>query len=71
MRLRNISISENNYETLRNLGRAGDSFNDVVSELIKLTMGSSLKDNGKKPWSEHRPLNQAQTVTSPHVNSDV
>jgi len=51
MRLRNISISENNYETLRNLGRAGDSFNDVVSELIKLTRGSSSNDNGKKPWS--------------------
>jgi predicted CopG family antitoxin len=34
MRLRNIAVSETNYEKLRNLGYAGQSFNGVVSELV-------------------------------------
>lgn len=34
MVLKNISISENNYRTLKKLGGAGDSFNDVITELI-------------------------------------
>ena len=34
MRLKNISVSETNYQVLKDLGRAGESFNDVISELI-------------------------------------
>ena len=53
MKLRNISVSETNYEKLRNLGYAGQSFNDVISELIAQCV--------KKQRSEQRPANHTQT----------
>jgi len=33
--LRTIAISTDNYQTLKNMGRAGDRFNDVITHLIK------------------------------------
>jgi predicted CopG family antitoxin len=30
-----IAVSEENYLTLKELGRAGDSFNDVITEMLK------------------------------------
>jgi predicted CopG family antitoxin len=67
MRLKTISISESNYEILRNFGKTGMSFNDVISELItkvgKLNE-PCLNDNVKKMWSDHRPGNQGQTMSS-------
>jgi hypothetical protein len=33
-KLRTIAISECNYATLKSLGKAGDSFNDVISKLL-------------------------------------
>ena len=33
--LKQIAISEENYNWLKNLGRAGDSFNDVIEKLRK------------------------------------
>ena len=57
MKLRNISVSESNYEKLRNLGCAGQSFNDVISELIAQSV--------KKQRSEQRPGNHTQTVHLP------
>jgi predicted CopG family antitoxin len=36
----NIAVDDNNYQTLKNLGRVGDSFNDVVTQLIKIAMDS-------------------------------
>ena len=33
--LKMIAVSEENYFTLKRLGSAGDSFNDVVSQLLK------------------------------------
>jgi predicted CopG family antitoxin len=53
MRLKNISVSETNYEKLRNLGYAGQSFNDVISELIAKSVN--------KQRSEQRAGNRAQT----------
>lgn len=32
--LKQIAIDERNYFTLKNLGRAGDSFNDVITNLL-------------------------------------
>ena len=34
-KLTTIAISEENYRILKSLGETGDSFNDVISELIK------------------------------------
>ena len=33
--LKTIAISTENYQTLKNMGGAGDSFNDVITHLIK------------------------------------
>lgn len=35
MKLRQIAVSEENYHELKSLGKAGDSFNDVISEMLK------------------------------------
>jgi predicted CopG family antitoxin len=45
MALRTISVSEDNYRTLKKLGGAGDSFNDVITELIR-------KKGGIKKWPQ-------------------
>lgn len=33
--LKQIAISKRNYDALKKLGGAGDSFNDVISKLLK------------------------------------
>ena len=40
--LKMIAVSEDNYLVLKSLGRAGDSFNDVVTEVLK-----KVKNDGK------------------------
>jgi predicted CopG family antitoxin len=35
-RMHNIAINDENYQTLKGLGTVGDSFNDVVTRLIKI-----------------------------------
>jgi predicted CopG family antitoxin len=32
---KHIRISQENYKTLKKLGEAGDSFNDVITEMLK------------------------------------
>ena len=75
MRLKNIAVSQGNYETLRNLGKLGMSFNDIISDLIMTKLHSMeyshLSDNFKKIWSEERPRNHAQTVTPSPSNSGI
>jgi predicted CopG family antitoxin len=34
-KLRQIAVDEGNYRTLKKLGQAGDSFNDVITEVLK------------------------------------
>jgi predicted CopG family antitoxin len=41
--LKLIAVSPENYQSLKNLGKAGDSFNDVVTKLLH----SQLKDEEK------------------------
>ena len=36
LRLKRIVISERNYIALKTLGHAGDSFNDVISKLLRI-----------------------------------
>jgi predicted CopG family antitoxin len=36
--LKHITVDERNYLLLKRLGSAGDSFNDVISRLLKSTM---------------------------------
>jgi predicted CopG family antitoxin len=35
-KMHTIAIDDNNYQTLKALGSVGDSFNDVVTRLIKI-----------------------------------
>lgn len=35
LNLKHIVISKENYTTLKNLGKAGDSFNDVLNMILK------------------------------------
>jgi predicted CopG family antitoxin len=34
-KLKHIVVSEENFQNLKNLGRAGDSFNDVITQILK------------------------------------
>jgi len=36
LKLRQIAVSEENYLILKSLGKAGDSFNDVVTGMLKI-----------------------------------
>jgi predicted CopG family antitoxin len=49
MQLRTIAISIDNYQVLKNLGKAGDSFNDVITNLIlkACPVEGSLHENEK------------------------
>jgi predicted CopG family antitoxin len=67
MGLKNIAISESNYEILKNLGKAGESFNDVLSQLIMRmhpVEHSRLNDSDQKLRSEERPRNHTQMAAS-------
>ena len=67
MKLKNISVSESNYEKLRNFGHAGESFNDVISELLAIVITTGPQfDDVKQQRSERRPGNHTQTVPSPN-----
>lgn len=34
-KFKSIAVNETNFQALKNLGKAGDSMNDVVTELLK------------------------------------
>jgi predicted CopG family antitoxin len=44
----NIAVSKANYIALKRLGNAGDSFNDVISGVLKKTIGTKvIGDNSR------------------------
>jgi predicted CopG family antitoxin len=43
-KLKTIAISECNYSALKSLGKAGDSFNDVISKLLLDSSNKAIKD---------------------------
>jgi predicted CopG family antitoxin len=45
-RLTTIAVSEENYLALKRLGSAGDSFNDVVTEVLKKVKEPLQTDTG-------------------------
>jgi predicted CopG family antitoxin len=46
-KLKHITVSDRNYHNLKRLGSAGDSFNDVVTEILKrLQQAQSLATQG-------------------------
>jgi hypothetical protein len=45
-KLKHITVSERNYFALKQLGDAADSFNDVITEVLKKVGMSSQFDSG-------------------------
>ena len=45
-KLTTIAVSTENYLALKRLGSAGDSFNDVVTEVLKKVKQPSQTDTG-------------------------
>ena len=45
-KLTTIAVSEENYLALKRLGSAGDSFNDVVTEVLKKVKEPLQTDTG-------------------------
>ena len=60
-KLVNIAVSHENYVKLKKMGLAGDSFNDVISFLLKIT---SQSDSGVGKWNQIATLDEPQEVPS-------
>ena len=45
MSLKHITVSPENYLALKKLGDAGDSFNDVISEILKGVKETKIKED--------------------------
>jgi hypothetical protein len=62
-RLKHIVIEEDNYAALKELGKAGDSFNDVLTEIlakVKMVPEASPKVRAQKqPPEDHRAATTA------------
>jgi predicted CopG family antitoxin len=58
--LKMIAVSEENYLTLKRLGSAGDSFNDVVTEVLK-----KLKQPLQTDTRVGRDYDPQSDITSP------
>jgi predicted CopG family antitoxin len=43
-RLRQIVVDDNNYRELKQLGLAGDSFNDVIGRVLKKVKNDGMED---------------------------
>jgi predicted CopG family antitoxin len=46
--LKHITVDERNYLNLKRLGSAGDSFNDVISRLLKSATREQEEDGSTK-----------------------
>jgi predicted CopG family antitoxin len=56
--LTTISITRSNYAILKNLGKTGESFNDVITKLLESKMSKNvsrgLTDQQVKQVSQHK-----------------
>jgi predicted CopG family antitoxin len=71
-RLKRIVVSERNYFALKELGRAGDSFNDVVSKLLRIERGyqemkqqQEQQENNDKNSSSNNSNNGSELLSPP------
>jgi predicted CopG family antitoxin len=56
-KLKRIVISEHNYLALKRLGQAGDSFNDVINNLLRIQRNHQEEENERQ---EQQRLQQQQ-----------
>lgn len=47
-KFRNIVISERNYNVLKDMGKTGESFNDVLTSVLKELSGGSLEGESER-----------------------
>lgn len=59
-RLRRIVVSQHNYLALKRLGQAGDSFNDVINNLLRLERNHRQENEREKKLQEQHQLQQQQ-----------
>lgn len=67
-KLKRIVISEHNYLTLKRLGQAGDSFNDVIKNLLRIERNHRQEKEEKK-WQEQQQLQQQQQKSRYNTDS--
>ena len=62
-KLRQIAISQDNYLVLKKLGRAGDSFNDVISELLRKALQPDFQvpSRNQIATSDNKPQEEVNT----------
>jgi hypothetical protein len=46
-KLRQIVVDEYNYKELKRLGHAGDSFNDVITQVLEIVKSSKMGAEAK------------------------
>ena len=60
-KLKRIVVSERNYVALKRLGHAGDSFNDVISKLLRI-------EKNYQEMKKNQQLQQQQQETEDNSN---
>jgi predicted CopG family antitoxin len=59
--LKRIVVSERNYLALKKLGLAGDSFNDVIGNLISIHRKYRQEKDEKNPKEQHQLAHQKKS----------
>jgi predicted CopG family antitoxin len=64
--LKHITVDEGNYLTLKRLGNAGDSFNDVITKLLKTAVitEKEMKEVSCAPSTVSSPEERKKVVQS-------
>ena len=57
-KLKHITVNQEVYQKLKNLGKAGDSFNDVITKILRIIEEKKLQSDSKVGTED------IQTVTS-------
>ncbi|HZD83792.1 MAG TPA: hypothetical protein VE076_13035 [Nitrososphaeraceae archaeon] len=60
--LKQIAVSNQNYDALKSLGKAGDSFNDVIEKVLKQIQSSSQERQFNKKTSQTAALGVGDSV---------
>jgi predicted CopG family antitoxin len=55
-KLTTIAVSEKNYLTLKSLGRAGDSFNDVLTEVLRKINSTKITVETNGEYYDSTPI---------------
>jgi predicted CopG family antitoxin len=67
-----IAVSRENYLALKGLGSAGDSFNDVITEVLKKVKSPLQTDSrvGRSTGQSTAVIVSSKTVTSQSMDDD-